>query len=53
MHIIMCIQSQRFRSAVNLIGNLEPPHLEISLILTLYKDEVGYSIMLPHAQGKL
>ena len=38
---------QRFRSSTNLLQKLPPEVSQVSVIVSLYSDEKGYSIMLP------
>ena len=42
---------QRFRGAVNLLAQLERNHTRPSLIVNLYEDEKGYSLVLCSGEG--
>lgn len=42
---------QRFRSAVNLLLRVERAHAKPSLIVSLYEDEKGYSLILCPSEG--
>ncbi len=42
---------QRFRGAVNLLAQLERNHTRPSLVVNLYEDEKGYSLVLCSVEG--
>ena len=48
-----CVIPQRFRNAVNLLERLSPGHAHPSLIVNLYPDEQGYSLILFPKKGTM
>ena len=42
----VCFFQQRFRNTVNLLQQLSPDHAHPSLVVNLYSDERGYSLVL-------
>ena len=49
--LYLAVSLQRFRNTVNLLDRLSPNHAHPSLIVNLYPDEQGYSLVLSPKKG--